>query len=82
MFFENITVKPATSDTWFEGKVNAIITLRADKIETTLLEKEINEKIFDLYELDDSERALIAGNADTAISSEDSTSAMSLSDRE
>ena len=82
VFFENITVKPATNDSWFGEKVNAIIALKVNKMDTIFLEKEIDEKIFDLYELTGAERALIIGNADTATLSEDSISAIALSESE
>ena len=82
VFFENITVKPATNDSWFEEKINAIIALKADKKDTIFLEKEIDEKIFDLYELTASERELIVGNTGAAKFSEDSISAISLSESE
>ncbi len=79
MFFENITIKPTTNEAWFQEKVDEMIALKANKADTIFLEKEIDEKIYDLYELTDSERSFIVKNVAAATFSEDSISAISSS---
>jgi spore coat polysaccharide biosynthesis predicted glycosyltransferase SpsG len=77
VFFENITVKQTDNDAWFEEKVDEMMTLKAGRLDTSLVEKEIDEKIFDHYGLTDSERAVIVDNTGAVAFSEDSISVMS-----
>ena len=59
VFFEKMNVKPVENDLWYKNILQQIL----DKIECgfdiLLLQNEIDEKLFDLYNLTEQERSLI-----------------------
>lgn len=82
VFFENITVKPIDDETWFAEKVEQIVYNKINGLETEDLENEIDEVIFSLYELTNSERAIVSGNVLPSVFSEESINLISVSDNE
>jgi adenine-specific DNA-methyltransferase len=82
VFFENISVKPIDDDTWFTEKIEQIVYKKVNGLQTEHLENEIDEMIFSLYKLTDSERAIVSGNVSPSVFSEESINLISFSDSE
>ncbi|MDB5221871.1 MAG: class SAM-dependent methyltransferase [Chitinophagaceae bacterium] len=80
IFFETISVKPAMYEDWFKQINDVIIRNKENKLSTKELEKEIDNKIFDLYELTDAERSIILSSLDPESFSEDSINNMSVAE--
>jgi hypothetical protein len=59
VFFETVSVIPVTENEWFVAKCEAIIYNKQKSLPTIDLEKEVDEKLFDIYELTEAERLLI-----------------------
>ena len=82
VFFENITVKSIDDETWFTEKVEQVVSNKRNGLETQHLENEIDEMIFALYELTNSERAIVSGNVLPLVVSEETINLISVSDKE
>jgi hypothetical protein len=65
VFFETIEVKTITDETWFKEKLEQMLIAMKEGLPTLELRNEIEEKIFDLYELDIDERILVKSQAST-----------------
>ena len=59
VFFETVPVKPAANEEWFAKKVAQIQANKQQGLPTQALENEIDQVLFDLYELTEEDRALI-----------------------
>ena len=57
--------------------LECVLTYKENKLSTRHLEKEIDEKIFDLYELSETERSIILAASISGILSEDSINIIS-----
>jgi len=64
VFFENVPVKPVTDEDWYTKKVALIQTNKAKGLPTLTIETEIDERLFDLYELSESDKAMIRSKPD------------------
>jgi adenine-specific DNA-methyltransferase len=82
VFFENISVKPIDDDAWFTEKIEQIVYNKVNGLETKHLENEIDDMIFSLYKLTNSERAIVSGNVLPSVLSEESINVLSVSDSE
>ena len=63
VFFENITIKAHNNPSLFESKLERIEELKGKGSSTEKLEIELDEMIFDLYELTSSERSIVLGKS-------------------
>lgn len=61
VFFENVTVKPNIDTKIFDKKLAQIEQNKLQNLLTIELEKEIDNMIFEHYDLTNSERALVNG---------------------
>jgi hypothetical protein len=59
VFFENINVKPIEDETWYTEMLSKILDKMQAGLATEELQHEIEEKLFDLYQLNSDERCLI-----------------------
>ena len=59
VFFENINVKPIEDETWYTKMLSKILDKMQAGLATEELQHEIEEKLFDLYQLNSDERCLI-----------------------
>ncbi len=59
VFFENVTVKPVTNESWYEKKVSLITDHKKKGLPTSDIEREIDEQLFALYGLTQKDIALI-----------------------
>jgi hypothetical protein len=59
VFFETVPVLPARQEEWFKKMLDSITTNIANGLSTKQLEREIDEKLFDFYELTEADRSLI-----------------------
>ena len=59
VFFETIEVKPINDETWFVEKLRQMITALKEGLPIQNIQNEIEERIFDLYELNNDERILV-----------------------
>ena len=82
VFFDQIPVKPAPDELWFKKTLGLIETQKEQGFSTDALEREINEKLFDIYEMTDAERDVIRFSLGVDAPSRDSISAMSLAESE
>jgi hypothetical protein len=82
VFFENISVKPISDEAWFTEKVELIEKNKKVGLPTERFENEIDEMLFKLYELTDSEREIISGNPLPSAFSGNVISAISVSESE
>jgi hypothetical protein len=81
VFFETICVKP-TDDDWYKKKLHNLLINKEKKLSISELEKEIDTRIFDLYELSETERSIILSISTSTAFADDSTNVMSSVDRE
>ena len=82
VFFENVSVRLPEDDSWYAKHVNLIVERKKRKIDTSALEHEIDEKLFDLYEVTESEVALIDAKLGVLRGSEKFMSPISSVERE
>ena len=59
VFFETVTVKPVSDESWYVKKVALIQDNKQQGLSTFSLENEIDERLFDLYELNPENREII-----------------------
>ena len=59
VFFENINVIPVQDETWYKEILEQIIDKKRRGLSIEILQNQIDEKIFNLYELSKDERELI-----------------------
>ncbi|MGN6267126.1 MAG: hypothetical protein ACTHM5_15710 [Ginsengibacter sp.] len=59
VFFEKINVKPVENDLWYKNILQQILDKIKSGLDILLLQNEIDEKLFDLYNLTEQERDLI-----------------------
>ena len=59
VFFETITVKPILDESWYVKKIAQIQENKHKKLPTYTFENEIDEKLFDLYELSTEHKEII-----------------------
>ncbi len=59
VFFEKLNVKPIQDDGWYSEILEEIILRKSAGLSISELEKQINDKLFDLYNLSIKERDLI-----------------------
>ena len=59
VFFEKINVKPVENDLWYKNILQQILDKIKSGLDILLLQDEIDEKLFDLYNLTEQERDLI-----------------------
>lgn len=62
VFFERVSVKSTVDEQWFKTMCDAMLTSKEKGLSTLELEKEIDNKFFNLYELTETERSLILGS--------------------
>ena len=62
--FMNKAIMPATEEAWFKEKLELICKNKAANLPTYSLEKEIDDKLFDLYDLTENERSLVRSVVD------------------
>ena len=82
VFFDTIPLKLATDEVWYKEILGLILTKKTQGLSTATLEAEVDEKLFDLYQLTTAERAIICPTLGLAAPSLDSISATSLADNE
>ena len=54
---------PAPDEDWYDVKIDSIIQNKTRGLATVELEKQIDDKLFDAYQLTDAERSLIRSGA-------------------
>lgn len=81
VFFETIPVK-TTDENWYKKMLEHILINKKNGLPISELEKEIDDKIFDLYELTEAECSIISSSTISTVFSEDSINAMSPALRE
>lgn len=61
VFFETVSIKPVDSqtNTLFESMVDEIVALKTQGKSPDLIERLVEQKLYDLYELSDNERDLV-----------------------
>ena len=59
VFFENINVKMVKEDNWYKQVLQQIIDKKKESLPVDDLQMQIEEKLFDLYELSENDRLLI-----------------------
>ena len=67
VFFENINVIPVQDETWYKEILEQIIDKKRQGLSIEKLQNQIDEKIFNLYELSKDERELIISGPDSII---------------
>jgi adenine-specific DNA-methyltransferase len=78
VFFETITVRPTENEQWYEMKLNSIFENKSKGLPTADIEDEIDQRIFDLYELTDAERSVLNNSFGGIAASEAYTKSMSV----
>lgn len=66
MFFENIKVKGIKDEDWYKKKLEQILCQKKEGRTTDILQNEVEEKLFNLYELNMHERELIQSRLHSA----------------
>lgn len=59
VFFEKINVKPVQDEIWYKQMLEQIIRKKKEGLPIDLLQNQVNEKIYDLYDVTQDERSLI-----------------------
>jgi hypothetical protein len=59
VFFENINIKPVEDESWYKEILDQILHQKKKELTIGDLQKQVEEKLFDLYELNTDERTLI-----------------------
>ncbi len=65
MFFETIEVKPINDEVWFIEMLGQMVAAMKEGLPIHSIQTEIEEKFFDLYELNSDERILVQSQAST-----------------
>jgi hypothetical protein len=60
-FFENINIKPVTNESWYTSILEQILNQKSAGLPIDSLQNQIEETLFDLYNLSVEERTLIKG---------------------
>lgn len=63
MFFETIEVKPINDEIWFIDMLGQMVAATKEGSTIHYIQNEIEEKFFDLYDLNSDERILIKSQA-------------------
>lgn len=59
VFFEQINIKPVAEETWYKNILQQILDKMNKGLPIDTLQDEVDEKLFDLYELTEDDRSLI-----------------------
>ena len=59
VFFENISIKPIKDETWYKEILSQILYQKKNGLPIDTLQKQVEEKLFDLYGLNSDERSLV-----------------------
>jgi len=82
VFFENVTAREANNDILIEEKLDLIQKYMSSGLSTIQLQNDIDEMIFDIYELTSFERSIILERSTISMSWERSINTISCSDSE
>ena len=63
VFFEHVTVKEIDDESWYIAQLDKLIVAKATGADTTSIENEITEAIFDIYGLTAVERSMVLGKS-------------------
>lgn len=63
VFFENINVKKVADETWYSEMLGKILSNMSSGLSIFDLQNQVDEKLFELYELNEQERRLVQSHA-------------------
>jgi hypothetical protein len=63
VFFENINVKKVVDETWYSEMLGKILSNMSSGLSIVDLQNQVDEKLFELYELNEQERRLVQSHA-------------------
>jgi hypothetical protein len=67
VFFEKINVKPVQDEIWYKQMLEQIVRKKKEGLPIDLLQNQVDEKIYDLYDVTQDERSSINLELDTTI---------------